>query len=208
MKTFIAVVAVAVIVLISVTTILRKKLYSKLIGYVQDGDFKAFEAETNKFFVKLLVNRSDLVYLRLKAAFIEGNSKKVRDTLAELEPLLFSEKQKGRVYMDAFNFYIGIEDKTNSLAYLNKINELDNDQMKKEANITYNIYIKKSDENLQDLLDEISDMKEENRAIDEYLISLIYKNKNDKANAKKYEELSKKHMAMLDAKIEKQHESK
>ena len=42
-------------------------------------------------------------------------------------------------------------------------------------------------------------MEDRQKGVNEYLISIIYKNKHDLENAKKYEELSKKHFALVDA---------
>ena len=101
-------------------------------------------------------------------------------------PLTTSQKEN--YYMKAFNFFIGLKDKKNSKKYLDLINELPNDRMKAEANRVYNIYILKNDKYLKELLEEL-----------ENIISIIYKNKHDLENAKKYEELSKKHFALVDA---------
>ena len=98
-----------------------------------------------------------------------------------------------------FNAAIVEQDKKNSKKYLDLINELPNDRMKAEANRVYNIYILKNDKYLKELLEELENMEDRQKGVNEYLISIIYKNKHDLENAKKYEELSKKHFALVDA---------
>ena len=201
MNKFLLVAAITLVIVFFVLSISRKMIYGKLVGYLENGDFESFYKNVDKPINKLMISKVDLSYFKLKAAFIEQNKKKVIHYLDEIEPLLFSDKQKGKIYMDAFNYFIGIQDKHNAKEYLTRINEIGDPRQKIETNRVYNIYIKKSDEDLKDLLDECEDLMEENRAVNEYLISLIYKNKNDKENQKKYEELSKKHMAILDETI-------
>ena len=70
--------------------------------------------------------------------------------------------------------------------------------MKVEAKRVYNIYVLKNDDDLKDLLEEINDQEDYQKGVNEFLVSLIYQNKGDKENAKKYEDLSKEHLAMVD----------
>lgn len=100
--------------------------------------------------------------------------------------------------MKAFNYYVGLEDKKMSKKYLDLINGLSNERMKFEANRVYNIFILKTDKDLKDLLEELESMEDNEKGINEYLISVIYKNLKDTKNQKKYEELSRTHFAAVD----------
>ena len=48
------------------------------------------------------------------------------------------------------------------------------------------------------MLDELEYIDPQNRGVNEFLISLMYKNKNDKENAAKYEKLSREHLKQFD----------
>lgn len=48
------------------------------------------------------------------------------------------------------------------------------------------------------MLEELEDIEPSNRGVNEFLISLMYKNKGDKENALKYEKLSQEHLAEYD----------
>ena len=48
------------------------------------------------------------------------------------------------------------------------------------------------------MLDELEYIDSQNRGVNEFLISLMYKNKNDKENAAKYEKLSREHLKQFD----------
>ena len=194
MKTFLITGVVSLIVIVFLLKMVRKLLYNKLIALLQDGEFETFYKKTDTVLYRLLISKIDLLFLKLKAYFLEQNKKRILLYLNEIEPLLITNMQKEKVYIDAFNYFISIEDKNNSKKYLNKINELDNPRMKIEVNRVYNIYIRKSDEDLKNLLEECMELEEENRAVHEYLISIIYKNKNDRKNQQKYEDLSRLHM--------------
>lgn len=48
------------------------------------------------------------------------------------------------------------------------------------------------------MIEELEYIEPVNRGVNEFLISLMYKNKNDKENALKYEKLSKEHLKQFD----------
>ena len=53
-------------------------------------------------------------------------------------------------------------------------------------------------EGLDEMIEELEYIEPVNRGVNEFLISLMYKNKNDKENALKYEKLSKEHLKQFD----------
>ena len=55
------------------------------------------------------------------------------------------------------------------------------------------------------MLNEIEYMEPSKAGVHEYLISLMYANKGDAANAKKYKKLSEEHLQQLDEEIKEKH---
>ena len=55
------------------------------------------------------------------------------------------------------------------------------------------------------LREEIEYMEPSKAGVHEYLISLMYANKGDAANAKKYKKLSEEHLQQLDEEIKEKH---
>lgn len=196
----IAIILVVALVMFTVINTLKTKNYQKLVSYLETGDYDLFHQKINQPLIQFLFPKSSLLDLKFNAALIQQNKKEATQYLEALCAMPLTASQKENYYMKAFNFFIGIKDKKNSKKYLDLINEGSNDRMKVEANRVYNIYILKNDKDLEDLLDEIENMEDQQKGVNEFLISLIYKNKKDTVNAKKYEDLSKEHFALVDEK--------
>ena len=195
----IAIIIVVALVMFTIINTLKTRTYKNLVSYLQQGKIKEFNQKIDSRSVKLLFPKSSLLDLKFNAAIVEQDKKAAIKYLEELCEMPLTTSQKENYYMKAFNFFIGLKDKKNSKKYLDLINELPNDRMKAEANRVYNIYILKNDKYLKELLEELENMEDHQKGVNEYLISIIYKNKHDLENAKKYEELSKKHFALVDA---------
>lgn len=195
----IAIIIVVALVMFTIINTLKTRTYKNLVSYLQQGKIKEFNQKIDSRSVKLLFPKSSLLDLKFNAAIVEQDKKAAIKYLEELCEMHLTTSQKENYYMKAFNFFIGLKDKKNSKKYLDLINELPNDRMKAEANRVYNIYILKNDKYLKELLEELENMEDRQKGVNEYLISIIYKNKHDLENAKKYEELSKKHFALVDA---------
>ena len=195
----IAIIIVVALVMFTIINTLKTRTYKNLVSYLQQGKIKEFNQKIDSRSVKLLFPKSSLLDLKFNAAIVEQDKKAAIKYLEELCEMPLTTSQKEYYYMKAFNFFIGLKDKKNSKKYLDLINELPNDRMKAEANRVYNIYILKNDKYLKELLEELENMEDRQKGVNEYLISIIYKNKHDLENAKKYEELSKKHFALVDA---------
>lgn len=195
----IAIIIVVALVMFTIINTLKTRTYKNLVSYLQQGKIKEFNQKIDSRSVKLLFPKSSLLDLKFNAAIVEQDKKAAIKYLEELCEMPLTTSQKETYYMKAFNFFIGLKDKKNSKKHLDLINELPNDRMKAEANRVYNIYILKNDKYLKELLEELENMEDRQKGVNEYLISIIYKNKHDLENAKKYEELSKKHFALVDA---------
>lgn len=195
----IAVAVVVALVMFTVVNTLKTTMYRKMVGYLENGDYSTFYNEIDKKSTKFLFPKSSILDLKLNAALVQKKKKESTQLLEEICAMPLTISQKETYYMKAFNFFVGINDEKNCKKYLNLINELSNDRIKYEANRVYNIFILKNDKYLKDLLDELETMEDREKGVNEYLISVIYKNKKDTENQKKYEDLSKKHFAIVDA---------
>lgn len=195
----IAVAVVVALVMFTVVNTLKTTMYRKMVGYLENGDYSTFYNEIDKKSTKFLFPKSSILDLKLNAALVQKKKKESTQLLEEICAMPLTVSQKETYYMKAFNFFVGINDEKNCKKYLNLINELPNDRIKYEAERVYNIFILKNDKYLKDLLDELETMEDREKGVNEYLISVIYKNKKDTENQKKYEDLSKKHFAIVDA---------
>lgn len=212
---FMKVIAVAVVVALVMFTVIntiKTTMYRKMVTYLETGNYDQFYKDIDKTFTKLIFPKSSILDLKLNAALVQQKKKEATTLLEQICSMPLSMSQKENYYMKAFNFYVGVEDAKNSKKYLNLINELPNERMKFEANRVYNVFILKNDNDLKDMLEEIENMEDREKGVNEYMISVIYKNKKDRENQKKYAELSRQHFALVDAetkeKIEKEQKKK
>ncbi|GJM56491.1 hypothetical protein [uncultured Dubosiella sp.] len=196
----IAVAVVAALIMFTIINTLKTTLYRKMVSNLENGEYADFDEKINRKWTQFLFPKTSILDLKLNAALVQKKKKEAIRLLDELCSLPLVLSQKENYYMKAFNFFVGINDEKNSGRYLKKINELPNDRIKLEANRVYNIFILKNDKDLGDLLQELEGFEEDEKGINEYLISVIYKNKKDLVNAKKFEELSRKHFASIDEK--------
>lgn len=195
-----AIIAVVAVVMIALISTLKKSMVKKLIHYLEESEFESFYKDIDSTKTKLLLPKMSILDMKLNAEIVQQNKNNIDALFDEICSLPLTPSQKEHYYMKAFNYYVSLFDKKHTKKYIHLINELPNERMKLEANRVYNIYILKNDKDLRSLLVELKDMDDEQKGVNEYLISLIYKNKNDMENAKKYEELSKQHFALVDEK--------
>ena len=195
-----AIIAGVAVVMIALISTLKKSMVKKLIHYLEESEFESFYKDIDSTKTKLLLPKMSILDMKLNAEIVQQNKNNIDALFDEICSLPLTPSQKEHYYMKAFNYYVSLSDKKHTKKYIHLINELPNERMKLEANRVYNIYILKNDKDLRSLLVELKDMDDEQKGVNEYLISLIYKNKNDMENAKKYEELSKQHFALVDEK--------
>ncbi len=172
-----------------------------MLDDLQNERFEDFDARSNSNFVKWLFPRFNVVYLQMNSAILQNNKRKINEVFDRIDSISMTYNQNEDVYMKALNYYVSVSDKRLAHDYLEKINTLNNAQMKLEANRICHVYIDKDDSDLPELLEEVADLPDARKGVHEFLISIIYKNKGDKENQKKYEALSRQHMELLDAEI-------
>jgi len=197
MQTIAIIVVVAVVMFFIINT-LKTTTYRKLVTYLEHGEFETFHQKIDSKPMKLLFPKTSLLDLKFNAALVQQDKKAAIAYVEELCAMPLSPAQKESYYMKAFNFFVGLEDKGNAKKYIDLINQGTNERMKMEANRVYNIYILKNDKDLNALLEELDGMEDYQKGVNEYLISLIYKNKKDTVNAEKYAKLSQLHFALVD----------
>lgn len=201
----IAIVVVIGIVIATIISYLKKSIYRKMLIAMQMGNHDSFMELTNKKSTQFLYSMMWIDSMRLEEAIMRNNKKDVAHYLDNLSKQRLSEKNAEKVYGQAFNYYLSISDTVMCTKWYEKIKELKNDRFKREFDRSYNIYVEKGYKYLEDMLNEIEYMEPSKAGVHEYLISLMYANKGDAANARKYKQLSKEHLQQLDKEIKEKH---
>ena len=168
-----ALIAVVAVVMIALISTLKKSMVKKLIHYLEESEFESFYKDIDSTKTKLLLPKMSILDMKLNAEIVQQNKNNIDALFDEICSLPLTPSQKEHYYMKAFNYYVSLSDKKHTKKYIHLINELPNERMKLEANRVYNIYILKNDKDLRSLLVELKDMDDEQKGVNEYLISLI-----------------------------------
>lgn len=192
---FAVIITIVAIVVFSLGTYLLKKFrFKKLVILLQSQQFEEFDKLVDKFTTRYLFPRFNLEYMKLNSYILRVDEKKIEETFDTLFTLRMSKAQKEDVYMKAFNYYVSIESASKTKEIIEVIEEFDNEAMRKEARTIYDIFILKRSNYIEDMEAALADQDDDEKGINEYLLSVQYKNKGDKKKSKEYLELSKKHL--------------
>lgn len=202
--TIIAIVVVIAIGIAVTLAVVKKNISHKIVMAVESGNHNDFNLILEKKITKFLFPAAYLDSLRLNEAMIRNDVNEIDRLLEKLNKIKLSEKDKEKIYTQAYNYYLSVKSYKKCGIWHDKIMGLKNDCLINEIDKSYNIYVEKGYKYLDEMLSELEYMEENNRGINEFLISLMYKNKGDKENAAKYEKLSREHIAAFDKEHSKQ----
>lgn len=194
MTIVIIVIIIVVLAAFLLFRIIKVRRQEELLILLHQQDYDGFDQLVNDKFTRALFPRFNLEYLKLNSLIIQAKSKEIDKSFKTIFELKMTVPQKQDIYMKAFNYYVGMENKAKSKEMLDVINSFNNEEMKEEANVIYDIFILKRSNHLDRMLEEIKDQDDAVKGITEYLISVQYENIGDKKQASKYLDLSKKHL--------------
>lgn len=179
----------------------KRRRYDLLINTLKQKDFEKLDKLLSSKVTQFFLAPFNIDYLRLNSAIMRNDKEMIAKCFEEFDRHRLNKKQKEEVYMKGFNYFIYEKDYDNAKKYLDKVNTLDNEKMKQEAECIYDVYALKGYKYLDFLLEETEKLDDIYKGVNEFLISMMYKNKGDDTLSQKYNELSKKHMKLLDKHI-------
>lgn len=177
---------------------LKRSQFIKLNTLLINRDYQKFDLEINSLKTKMLFNKGELTTFLINKALMTENEKEMNELVQEAIKIHLSKNKLIYLLMSTYNYYISKRNEKQATHLLELIKEHGNAQIIEEAEIIYSVYILKNDQYLDLLLERLETRDEVYRGVDEFLISMIYENKKELELAKKYKELSKEHMALLD----------
>ncbi len=196
--TIIAIVVVIAIAIAVSLAVIKKNISHKIVLAVESGNHELFNAILEKKITKFLFPAAYLDSLRLNEAMMRNDVNEIDRLLDKLNKIKLSEKDKEKIYSQAYNYYLSVKSYKKCTIWHDKIKELKNDRLIAEIDKSYNIYVEKGYKYLDEMLEELDNMEPANRGVNEFLISLMYKNKKDNVNTAKYEKLSREHLKQFD----------
>lgn len=204
MKQFVIYILLFLCLLSSVAVIysyFRNRRYKLLVSVLQNKEYEKLDYLLDTKITKFFFAPSSLEFLRLNSAIMRNDKELIRQSFNNFENHKLNREQEEEVYSRGFNFFISEKDYDTAKKYLDKINTLDNEKLKREADCMYDVYALKGHKYLVDLLKETDGLEDKYKGMNEYIISLMYQNMGEKDKSEEYLKQSKKHMKMLDEHI-------
>lgn len=173
----------------------RDTYTSYIVKLITDGNFDQFDQEINSSKAKRLIPPANIDILKFNVSIMRGKQNEVEDLFDSFEHKRLSNDAKLTVYTRALGYFITTGDDTRCKKCYDIIMSLpNNDKVKESTQCVYEIMVEKKTNRLNELLQEVEKAPNEQKYINEFLISEIYTNLNDEENASKYAELAKEHL--------------
>ena len=170
----------------------KDDVYKRMASLLDKGDFDEFDRLASSKEVARMFPPFNIFFIKLNAAMMKGSHNAVDKALKDFDQLRMSKPQKQALYEKTFYYYLGQQDEKGAKKYLDLLTELDVNNID-VISCFYDTYLQEGSRYLDRMLEILEDTPLEQKPAYEALISDIYKNRKDKENAVKYEELAKKH---------------
>lgn len=193
--------AIAVFGFSAFILIYKRFRFNKLILLLQQQQFKQFDELINKKSSTFLFPYFNSEYLKLNSYLIRGDQKQIEKSFDNLFKTNLSKKQKEDIYMKAFNYYVGMENKQKVKQIVAVIDTLNNETMQKEVHTIYDIFILKKANYIEVMEASFDELDDNSKGITAYLLSVQYSNIKDTKKEKEYRELSKKFLSASEEEI-------
>lgn len=167
----------------------RSVVEKNLMGLIINGKFDEFDSYVESKEVKSSIPTFNIEYIKMNAAIMQNNSKKIEESLETLRGMKMKEAQKCEVYLNGFNYYIDKNDAKKASEYKKLFLNVTKDQNKiKYVNYLYDAKINKSNKYLDEMLKDVeSGNKVEPTSY--LIIAEMYKNIKDIKNENKYRKM-------------------
>ncbi len=172
------------------------RIEKELVDLLAQRDFSAFEKLLSDPRTVKYVRPYNLDILRLNAAVMKGDKKKIDEAFDRFDNARLNAAQQEAVYTQAFEYYQAIGDKKKVKKYHGLIMGMNSkdDSLKNSIDRMYDIYQKGGYRYLEDTLEELEGANEDLMPILEGMIASMYKNKGDMKKYQEYRDLAEKHL--------------
>ena len=192
MKTFIyiAIGLLAVVLLQYYQARKRNAAFNSLLKHLNNQDYDGFDKECETAEVQSFIPAYNLNFLKLNAALMRDDKQRIEDTIASFDSIKMNEAQRKALYEKCFYYYISTKNKEKAEHYYQML-------MTTKGNndiysYFYDTYVLEGTKYLDEVLEKVDSLNAQQKIVFYTLIADMYRNANDKENAKKYDELLKK----------------
>lgn len=173
--------------------LLKRYYRKKILACLSEEAFDGVDRILNKNIVKFIFTPFNLEYCKLNEAFLQKNKKKIDCQFDALLKMKLNEVQKQDVCLNGFNYYLSENNKKRVEIFYNLSKELKNEVVKNNICISYDILCKDGYKYLDEILEVYKNCSDEEKYINEFLLSIMYKNKGDLEKSSYFEQLANQH---------------
>lgn len=198
MKISILILILAFIITLIYQSIVNKKerdAANKATLLLYNKKFDEFDEFMNTKEARKSIRRFNYCFLRLNEAIYKNNDKEIALIYKEFDDIHMNNQQAITLYTNLFTYFIETKNESKAKEVYSKIKKIKNVSNIYSIDRLYNIHIDKGYKYLDDTIKELNNADDINKPILESLISIMYENKGDTENAKKYNDLLLSHLS-------------
>lgn len=177
--------------------ILKKSYQNKIYACFKSRDYERLDKILNSKILKWVFSPFNVEYCRLNEAILRDHKKMIDRQFDILLRMKLNDRQKQDVYLTGFNYYLSASDHKRMEKFYKLSMSLKNAEMKNNIALPYNTFYEKGYKYLDETLRSYENCAEEEKYINEYLLSVMYENKGDAVKAKYFKELADRHKSDL-----------
>lgn len=180
------------LLLIVLFSILRYLKQKSILRRIQTQNFSKLEEELDSITTRMLIKPYNCENIRLNLYLMKRDKKKINKQFERLYPILKNPLQNQEFLTKMFQHYLFEQDEKRCKKLLDAIQEsIQQASILHETQMLFQIFFEDSFAYIDEMKQKMKEMKDEQKAMCAYYISLQYENKKDEYHAQKYRELSK-----------------
>ncbi len=168
----------------------RRHMYKDFERMFAEGRYDDLLAALDKRTAQFLFQPFNRVFLRMNTHIAKGDEAQASADIDQLLRMKLGKKARQSVVINAYQFYLQNDRYGDAKTMLDEIQETFPADVAKDAQVTYDIYAKKSTAYLDDMLAEYDGADHARKAQLSYLIAIQYQNGHDNKNFAKWREIA------------------
>lgn len=200
MKTVGIVVMVVALAFTIYMEVQKRATFAKLEAYLREGDLENYLKVLDRPLTNVLYPKYNVLFMRLNALLAMDDAEKTAAVIREMGSLKMNDEQRIALAVEAFTFYVEIEDELHAREVLEYLEANGDESMAKANRRTYDIFLKGSHAYINEMESALSDASGVEEALLCQMLAIQYDNKGDKDRSASYRERAER---SLDATVSK-----
>jgi len=176
------------------------RLY-KMLGMLREGKYSDVEILATSTSSRLLLSTYSIQQILLQKAVLKKDTNDVNRIVTQLEKMKLTEQMKKDIYLEAFNYYVPMNEKKKAKSCAEKIRKLNGfDDTKRVVSLIEQVVLDGKTENLQELIHQSEQAEGTEKVGLEGLIAQIYQHLGDQKNQHKYIQKAQSDLRLMQTK--------